>query len=70
MERLSEEKLEIITGYRRKSKQVEWLRSKCIPFHVDRFGKPVVFEENYFKHKRQTTPKSDYVGWNPNPAFR
>lgn len=38
--------------------------------HVDRFGKPVVFEENYFKHKRQTTPKSDYVGWNPNPAFR
>ena len=39
---LNEKHLIRLTGRRWKSKQIEWLRSECIPFRISATGHPVV----------------------------
>lgn len=39
---LEEEELAKLTGYKFKSKQIEWLRAQAIPFRVSATGHPVV----------------------------
>lgn len=39
---LEDEELAKLTGYKFKSKQIEWLRAEAIPFRVSATGHPVV----------------------------
>jgi Domain of unknown function (DUF4224) len=39
---LTDDGLQALTGYKRRDKQIEWLRNERIPFMVSAAGSPVV----------------------------
>ena len=58
---LNADELIELTGYRRPSKQVEWLRSYAIRVFVDRTGHPRVLRSDLESsgYQRRTTPDLD-----------
>lgn len=46
-----------LTGYRKPSKQIEWLRRNGIPHIVNAAGRPVVLQGAPEQAKRLSTPK-------------
>lgn len=69
MERVSQETLYEMTKYRQKSKQAEWLRENHIPFHFDRYDRPVVFQHDLERRstKSQSHPPKPKPKWQPPP---
>lgn len=70
MERLSDEKLVEITRYKQKSKQIDWLQQRGIPFQLDRFNRPIVFEEHLLGNKTSRKTNANIVSknkWEPPP---
>lgn len=70
MERVSNEKLFEITRYKQKSKQIDWLQQRGIPFQLDRFKHPVVFEEHLLGNKTASKTSANIVSkkkWEPPP---
>lgn len=67
MVRLSKKQLFEITKYKHKSKQAEWLRERGIPFQLDRFDQPVVFEEHITGGQPKKQMKATTTKWEPPP---
>ncbi|KMK50435.1 hypothetical protein RO21_11820 [[Actinobacillus] muris] len=71
MEFLTDEELEIYTGYERPADQVGWLKDKnYVPFTINAKGKPVVIFKHVFGFRRDgldNTISSQEVAWNPSP---
>ena len=57
---LDDEHLVKLTGRRRKSKQIEWLRSEGMPFRVSATGHPVVTWRAV-----EGTRETETQGWRP-----
>ena len=61
---LSPEELELLTGRKRKSRQIELLRSMGIPFRVNAIGHPVV-TRGVVEGRKDDLPATAATRWTP-----
>jgi Domain of unknown function (DUF4224) len=62
---LSEAELVEWTGYKRKSKQIEWLKKHGYPFAVDRLGHPKVLRDDI--KRREIEGQKTHPNWGALP---
>lgn len=58
---LEDDELAKLTGYKFKSKQIEWLRAEAIPFRVSATGHPVVTRDAIEGRKEPPAPPERWV---------
>lgn len=59
---LEEDSLQRLTGWKLKSKQIEWLRTNAIPYRINGRGEPVVLWSDIERNHLVKAPED----WNPN----
>ena len=59
----TQDDLQVLTGRKTKSGQIEFLRRECIPFRINALGFPVVAISAVEGNKRQTQPEPE--AWQP-----
>ncbi len=64
---LNSEELEVLTGRKRKSRQIELLRSMGIPFRVNAVGHPVV-TRGVVEGRKDDPPDPAAKRWTPRVA--
>ncbi|AJY05695.1 DUF4224 domain-containing protein [Burkholderia sp. SIMBA_043] len=61
---LSVEEVEVLTGRKLKSKQIDALRRMGIAFYVNAAGRPIVARST-IEGKRENAPRAVRRGWEP-----
>lgn len=72
MEFLTDEELDLYTGYRRPKEQIDWLKKhKLVPFTINRQNKPVVVFKHVFGFRRNGKDEQEHktdISWQPDLA--
>lgn len=62
---LDDDELRRLTGFSRKSKQIQWLRDQALPFWVSATGHPVVARATVEGHPTAVPPVPGAEPWEP-----
>ena len=57
---LTPEEVQRLTGFKQKSKQIEWLRANLIDFRVNALGYPIVFRGQFEPYSNYERPKEEF----------
>ena len=57
---LTHSEVQTLTGYKQKARQVEYLASQRIPFHVDKAGRPIVTARALQPARPRTQPNFEW----------
>lgn len=62
---LTDEQLATLTGWKLKSRQIQWLRTQGIPFRVNATGHPVVTRAAVEGRQEAAATAQQPAGWQP-----